>query len=193
EAYRDTGSGSPQQLFSVTGWENDTVYYDPPIAFSPGDVLDYHCDYDNPTSDYFFDGFSARHDEMCVTGGVYWRHGDRLPISDEISFGRGIVYTGSKSCSQVQACDEAIDYSNTTVHPTAYEQYDICVLSGCQTGAEAYTAFDNCRYTGCKDQCFTTTSDGTVIGLKLTDAACTSCVDAMCAAERDSCGTATCP
>src|ERR1043165_610494 len=104
EAYRENASSS-QQLFSVTGWENDTKYFDPPIAFQPGDVLDYQCDFDNTTSNYIFDGFSAKHDEMCVTGGIYYRHGDRMPLGNEITF--GAEATGSASCAQVQACDEA--------------------------------------------------------------------------------------
>lgn len=191
EAYRETGTGSPQQLFSVTGWENDTKYFDPPIAFQPGDTLDYHCDYDNTTSDYIFDGFSAKHDEMCVTGGIYWRNGDRMPLTNEITFGS--IPTGSASCTQVQACDEAIDYSNTSVTPTAYEQYDMCMNKGCPAATAAYQALDNCRFQSCKDACFTLDSNMIVVGLKTSDPACTSCVDTSCASQRDACPTTGCP
>jgi hypothetical protein len=192
QASKVTASGT-QKLFDVTGWENDTVYFDPPIQFQPGDTLDYQCEFDNTTSNYVFDGFSAKHDEMCVTGGIYYRHGDRMPLTDEITFGGGIVYTGSNSCEQIKACDEAIDYSNTSVTPTGYDQFDMCVLKGCQAGADAYQAFDGCRYTSCKNECFSLNGDGIVTGLKLQDAACVSCVDSMCATERDACPTATCP
>jgi len=178
----------------VTGWENDTVYYDPPIAFGPGDTLDFHCDYDNPTSEYFFDGFSARHDEMCVTGGVYFRHGDRLPITEEVTFGGGgIVFTGSNSCQQIAACDEAIDYSNWTQVPNPQQQFELCLIAGCNGAVSAYGAYDGCRYTMCKDECLTIESDGRLIDFKYDDPACTSCVGAKCAAERDACPTVTCP
>ena len=69
----------------------------------------------------------------------------------------------------------------------------MCLNKGCQAAANAYGALDNCRYTNCRDACFTTTSDGTVVGLKVNDSACTSCVDTSCATERDACPTATCP
>ena len=184
EAFKDTGTGTPQQLFSVTGWENDTVVFDPPVKFQPGDVLDYHCDYDNQTQNYVLDGFSAKHDEMCVTGGIYFRHGDRLPVGEELRFGRGIVYTGHNTCSQVKACDEAIDYTSTsTTPPTAYDQYEMCTAAGCDGGTKAYYAVDNCRFVNCKDQCFTYNADGFVVDFTYDDPACTSCSAAMCQAE----------
>jgi hypothetical protein len=193
QASKVTASGA-QKLFDVTGWENDTVYFDPPIPFAPGDTLDYQCEFNNTTPNYVFDGFSAKHDEMCVTGGIYYRNGDRMKLTDEITFGGGIVYTGTNSCQQIAACDEAIDYSAwSSGTPTPYDKFDMCVLSGCQAGASAYQDFDNCRYTSCKNECFTSDAMDRVIALKLTDAACTSCVDAMCATQRDACPTATCP
>ena len=192
QASRVTASGS-DQLFNVTGWENDTVYFDPPIAFQPGDTLDYSCEFNNTTTDYIFDGFSAKHDEMCVTGGIYYRHGDRLPIGEEITFGSGIVFTGSNSCSQIKACDEAIDYSNWTQNPTPDHQYELCLTAGCQAAVDVYGAFDECRYNMCKDECLTFTSDNMLIDFKYADAACISCVDANCAAQRDACPTASCP
>ncbi|HEY5922727.1 MAG TPA: hypothetical protein VIV11_13700 [Kofleriaceae bacterium] len=192
QASRVTANGS-DPLFSVTGWENDTVYFDPPIAFQPGDALDYTCEFNNTSSDYVFDGFSARHDEMCVTGGIYYRYGDRMPLSDEFTFGSGVQFTGSNSCSQIAACDEAIDYGNRDQTPTPYQQFELCLVAGCQAGANAYTALDICRSNMCKDECGTFAPDGILIDFKFDDPACTSCVDASCSAQRDACPSATCP
>jgi hypothetical protein len=192
QASRVTPSGS-EPLINVTGWENDTIYFDPPVAFQPGDFLDYQCEFNNTSSSYVFDGFSAKHDEMCVTGGIYYRHGDRMPIGDELTFGGGIVHIGSNSCEQIAACDAVIDYSNASITPTAYDQYDMCLLAGCQAGVEAYWALDNCRYINCKDSCGTFSSDGALIDFKPEDPACVSCSDAMCAAEVNACPAATCP
>lgn len=191
QASRVTASGS-EPLFNVTGWENDTVYFDPPIAFKPGDTLDYTCEFNNTSSDYIFDGFSAKHDEMCVTGGIYYRHGDRMALGDEITFGSGIQFTGSSSCSEIKTCDEAIDYSNQNQTPSPDHQYELCLVAGCQAGVEAYRNLDNCRYISCKDECLTLNSDGMVIDFKYDDPACTTCVDANCATQRDACPTATC-
>jgi hypothetical protein len=184
QASRVTATGS-EPLFNVTGWENDTVYFDPPISFQAGDTLDYTCEYDNPSSAYVFDGFSAKRDEMCVTGGIYYRYGDRMRIGDEITFSPG-VFTGSNSCSQIAACDDAIDWVNTNQTPTREQQYELCLIAGCQSAVDAYTALDSCRYMNCKDPCFT--GDFTPNA-----PACLTCVDASCAAQRDACPTATCP
>ena len=192
QASRVTATGS-EQLFNVTGWENDTVYFDPPIQFQPGDTLDYSCEFNNTTSNYIFDGFSAKHDEMCVTGGIYYRHGDRMAIGDEIGFGTGIQFTGSNSCSQIKACDEAIDWANWNQSPNPAQQFELCFVAGCQVGADTYGALDQCRFNHCKDECLTLNSDGLVIDFKFADAACTSCMDAMCTAERDACPAAACP
>ena len=191
QAFRDSGSGTPQQLFSVTGWENPTAVFDPPISIAPGDVIDYHCDYDNPTSDYVFDGFSARHDEMCVTGGIYYRpNADRLPLSEEMCFGKGIVYTGEKTCSQINACEQAIDFSSTL---DVGEQFDLCLTSGCDAGAKAYLPFDNCRWTMCRPDCYVNPTDTHVDGFKFSDPGCTACIESKCAALRDTCTASACP
>jgi hypothetical protein len=116
-----------------------------------------------------------------------------MPITEEVSFGRGIVFTGSKSCSAIKACDEAIDWSNWNQSPNPGQQYDVCMQSGCQAGADAYSDFDNCRYTHCKDECLTFDGNGGVIDFKFDDPACTSCATANCAPQRDACVMATCP
>lgn len=193
QAQRATGTGSPQPLFDLQGWENDTVVFDPPVSFAPNDFVDYRCEYDNPSASYVFDGFSARNDEMCVTGGIYFRYGDRLPIFDEFCFGEGIVYTGTNNCRQIEACDASIDWGNPNTTPTASAQYDFCMLSGCQAGADAYAPYDGCRWEMCRTSCFTLNPDGTIETLRLSDPACTSCVTSSCGALDAACNAATCP
>ncbi|HSD88952.1 MAG TPA: hypothetical protein VLB44_15600, partial [Kofleriaceae bacterium] len=194
QAFRDSGTGTPQTLFDVQGWENPTVMFDPPVTFNAGDVLDYHCDYDNQTSDYVFDGFSARHDEMCVTGGIYYRPGgDRLPLGDEIVWGRGVVYTGTNSCAQVDACSRAIDFSSWTTTPNPDQQFQVCLNSGCQAGGTAYHTLENCRWNNCRADCYVTAADDMPDGITFDSTACQACMDTHCAALRDACPTATCP
>jgi hypothetical protein len=186
QALHDRGDGAPVTLFDVQGWENDTVMYDPPVSVAPGDVIDFACQYNNPTNNYVFDGFSARNNEMCVTGGIYYRHGDRLPIQDEFCFGEGIVYSGTNSCLQINACEEAIDFSPTAA-TTPEGQFDLCVLAGCQSGADAFTAFDACRWDNCGQLCV-----DPVGGVKFTDPACVTCIDTSCAVLRDACTANAC-
>jgi len=188
----DRGDGAPEPLFSVTGWENPTAVFDPPISIAPGDVIDYQCDYDNPTGDYVFDGFSARHDEMCVTGGIYYRpHADRLLLSEEVCFGDDIVYTGAKTCTQLDACEAAIDFASPTLD--VGQQFELCMASGCNTGVRSFYSFEACRWKMCRAQCYVNATDTSIDGYKFADPACTTCLDAGCAGERDACAAATCP
>jgi hypothetical protein len=194
QAFHDTGSGSPEPLFSVQGWENPNQTFTPAVHLAANDIVDFHCDYDNLTPDWIFDGFSARHDEMCVTGGVYYRPGgDRLPLQDEVNFGRGVVYSGTSSCGQIESCMEAIDWSNWNASPQPGNQLDVCVLGGCQSAGDAFSRYNPCRYNMCQASCYTLASDGRIVGLRFGDPACVSCVDVNCAAARDACANATCP
>ena len=186
EALQDNGDGSPDVLFSVDGWENPNQMFEPARHIAAGDVIDFRCDYNNPTNAYVFDGFSARNDEMCVTGGMYYRpNGDRLPISQEINFGRGIVYSGTNTCTQVDACVAAIDFASTT--PPLGGQWDLCVLGGCQAGATAFSSLDACRWDKCNTSCYSN-----VDGFLFDDPTCLSCVDTNCATQRDACAASSC-
>ena len=189
-AYRDH-NGTRDKLFDVTGWENDTVIFDPPVQFQAGDVIDYQCDYNNTTSTPIFDGFSARRNEMCVTGGIYFRRGgDRLPLKDEVCFGRGVMFTGANSCSQVQACDAAIDFTNTTLG--SGDQLELCWAQGCNSATVAYQTLFSCRMEHCIADCWLNSTGNGIDGTAYASAACTSCSDANCPTERDACVSATC-
>jgi len=193
QAFRDTGDGTRSKLVDVQGWEVPNQVLDPPVHFAKNDILDFHCNYDNPTSSYIFDGFSARNNEMCVAASLYYRpNADRLPLQDEYNFGGGIVYSGTNSCTQIQACQEQIDWSAWSAPPLPDGRLDLCVLDGCQVGADTFTKLDNCRMDQCGARCYAS-KDGQITGLKLGDQDCVACVETNCSAVRDACATATCP
>ena len=191
EATHERVDGSREPLFSVDGWENPNQMFAPAVHIAANDIIDFRCDYENTTAEYIFDGFSARHDEMCVTGGVYYRPGgDRLPLTQEIAFGKGIVYTGTNSCTQIESCVAAIDFANTTLDPG--HQFDLCVVAGCQTGATAFTSYDSCRWNQCRASCYLNPTSNGVDGFLFADPACVTCLDTNCAGVRDACSAATC-
>lgn len=188
------GVGSPELIVDAPGWDEDTVTFDPPLELGPGDVLDIQCDYNNSTSEFVTDGASAKHDEMCVTGGLYYREGPRIPIEKEVCFG-GIVYSGTKSCMEVEQCDRAIDYGGWSpgMDPTPGDLYDGCINSGCQAGATAYIRYDSCRWDQCRQVCCTFDTNGQITAFTPDTTECTSCVETSCPGLRDSCVAATCP
>jgi hypothetical protein len=131
QAFRDTGNGTPSKLVDVQGWEVPNQVLDPPVHFAKNDILDFQCDYDNPTSSYIFDGFSARNNEMCVAASLYYRpNADRLPLQDEYNFGGGIVYSGTNSCTQIQACQSR----STGAHGVRRRCQTDGSISACSTG-----------------------------------------------------------
>lgn len=189
-AYKDH-NGMRTKLFDVSGWENDTVIFDTPIQFEAGDTIDYQCDYDNQTTTPFFDGFSARHNEMCVTGGIYFRRGgDRMPLKDEVCWGRDVMFTGTNSCGQVQACDAAIDFHNPSLG--SGPQLELCWAQGCNAATVAYQTLFSCEMANCIAECWTNSTGNGIDGTNYADPACTTCVAANCATERDGCAAATC-
>jgi hypothetical protein len=196
QVFVDHGGGTtPELVVDAHGWDEDTVVFDPPLALGAGDVLDVRCDYNNPTAEYVMDGSSAKHDEMCVTGGLYYRDGARLTVQDETCVGgEGVVFTGTKSCSQVAACDAAIDYSNWNTTPSPGFLWESCISSGCDAGGHAYLDLERCRWNSCRPVCYVNAQDnGVVDGVLFDTPECTSCVTASCGAVRDACNAQTCP
>jgi hypothetical protein len=185
--------GTMNRVLDVAGWDHDTVLFDPPLEIAAGDILDVQCHYNNPTAQHVTSGSSAKNDEMCVTGGLYYRDGPRLEIRDEVCWGEGIMYTGTQSCAQIEQCERAIDFSNWNVTPSPGLLYNACVVSGCQAGATAFAAYDTCRWQNCRPMCFAdATDDGHVSAVLYDTPECMSCVQQSCAAQRDACPTATC-
>ena len=197
--------GTRMQVFHATGterellldansWHADTQILETPVVLAAGDTIDYRCDYDNGSDRYVSDGPSATHDEMCVTGGIYIRRGaERMAFSDELCWGEGIVYEGSRSCTEVDACVAAIDFSRKEVSPAPIQLFDQCRLSACQRGGPAFDAFDSCRWFQCRSSCYVNPTDDSVDGLAFDTTACAGCIRDKCSAQLETCGTATCP
>jgi len=186
------GNGTLERVLDVHSWHDETVEFDPPLELAKGDVLDIQCHYDNQTTEHVFDGSSAKHSEMCVTGGLYYRDGARIAIRDEACVGRGTMWTGTKSCTEVQQCMQGLDYSNWNTVPTPGQLYQGCHIQACETGGQAFETYNTCRWNKCRTMCFVNATDDGATGIAFDAPECTSCVDAMCATERTTCSTATC-
>lgn len=180
------GGAAPRTIIDVTGWDADTIDYEPHIAVTAGQEIDFTCSYRNTGSTLIVDGPSAKRDEMCVLGALYYRPtAPRLPITDETcSSASSIVYQGTQTCSQTLPCGFAIDWNND---PAAADKYELCRVQTCNGSGHAYTALGDCIGQSCFGEC------ARVPGLSLDDPACSACVAASCSAERSACEAATCP
>jgi hypothetical protein len=182
-----------QLLADAQSWHADTVRIDPPLTIPAGSTIDYQCEFDNTTSQFIADGPSARNNEMCVVGGLYYvPNGARMNLQDEVCFGKDIVYGGTHSCADIRTCNAAIDYSQVSATPSPLHQNELCQISGCQSANTTFDTWGNCSLTKCKTECYDF-AGSTVVATKYADPACTSCDQTNCSAEASACAAQTCP
>jgi hypothetical protein len=66
-----TGDGTP--IFETETWDDpEFKVFDPPLALSQGETIDFLCEYDNPTSKTLIFGEKAEENEMCILSGRYF-------------------------------------------------------------------------------------------------------------------------
>jgi hypothetical protein len=181
---------SPLVLADLSSGDADTIEFDPAIAVTAGQVIDYQCDFVNNTDQLIVEGFSARRNEMCALAAYYYKPGgERMAFAEEVCWGSGVVYTGDGNCMQTQACDQAIDWGTWDQETGPAELYELCRVEACDA---SYGALDGCRWEMCP-QCFVKDAEERPTMLLYDDPACTACVGAMCADELSACQAHTCP
>jgi hypothetical protein len=179
-------------LADLVGWDTDSLHFEPAIDLPAGSIIEYSCDFRNDTGELIVEGPTATRNEMCATGGLYYKEqGERMLLGDEVCWGEGIVYTGADACMPTEACVQAIDWSDWETSPKPSERYELCRVKQCDA---TYDSFDACRWTMCRDTCFTVPSGSEYpTEYRPQDAACTGCLDTMCGAEREACVAHACP
>lgn len=147
EATLDRANGGasevePETLFATTAWE-DVVFdqYEPQVAISAGDAIEFHCDYRNHEDRAIIEGPSADANEMCMFIGLYY---PKLgPDVEACLVGdSGPVRAGTMTCGQALGC-EADDELGA-------EQ---CSLDVCAASSSSLNAVANCQIARCGAEC----------------------------------------
>ncbi|MCE9577166.1 MAG: hypothetical protein K8W52_28720 [Deltaproteobacteria bacterium] len=107
--YEATVVGASAPFYSGTAWEKVQVKtFEPGLVVHAGEVLDYHCDYDNPENRTVYQGARST-DEMCMLIGSYYPV-DRATAACTDAQGRSVgewVGNGTASCAATLTCLQA--------------------------------------------------------------------------------------
>lgn len=100
-----TGTTTVKTLYTNKDWENPiTKVFDPPLALTKGQWIDYQCHYTNPENRDVAQGFQTT-DEMCMFVGAYW------PKNAELEYcGRSLTAAGEDGRSYGDGTKTGADF-----------------------------------------------------------------------------------
>lgn len=176
DAPADGPSGSP--FYTSSDWENPAPLT-APLSISSGSRIRFECKYDNHsgTVDYY-QGFSAKDDEMCVFGAIYYpQMGDGYDYCvDPDRLGTGVA-----SCKDALHCRRACADEAAPGRGGLSPCIQACYAGSCPSATRDLLAVGHCSLARCSTECATRPS-----------AECDQCVDDKCAEEVNACNQSVC-
>ncbi|WP_437974163.1 hypothetical protein WMF11_37210 [Sorangium sp. So ce295] len=170
--------GTMRELYAHDRWEGvPSEEFSPFLEVKAGESLDYRCEFNNVEDRNIAQGLTSR-DEMCMLIGPYF---PRSPAYENCDTAEGLIAAtwygdGKTTCAEAFEClgnaqDDAAVYG--------------CVVNSCESVGPQLSAALACQMTGGNGACIEACSGE--------DAeACNTCVGEACAAEMETCQTATC-
>jgi hypothetical protein len=184
----DSDGNVLQQLYQSSDWENVNVQKYDDLHVSPGQMLDYRCNYDSHEDHTVLQGLTTK-DEMCMLIGAYTPHNTAFEYCspDGTSGAKGFSATfygsGTATCMDSVKCVEG-----ALATPQGGQQDDVlygCILNSCERAAKPFNAAVRCaalEFDGsCKSTCNGQMSDG-----------CRTCLESACATEMSGCAATSC-
>lgn len=182
----DASDAPLSELYRTTEWEEvEMDTFEPPMALTAGQKVDFQCDYQNTTDHTIFQGLSTK-DEMCMFLGLYYpkdRQTELCGLNAEWKgafWGATWIGQGAADGATTAAClGAAKDRSED-----GGESFFKCVFDSCPTINTQLSAAVRCLGTqglgACGPQCSTDA------------ASCKACIQTQCAESVSTLSKATC-
>ncbi|HEX8790550.1 MAG TPA: hypothetical protein VF765_06330 [Polyangiaceae bacterium] len=168
---------APKPFYTSNSWSS------PPnqqmsMTLPAGSHLRFECDYDNSsgTAEYF-QGQSALTNEMCMFIGTYYP--EMTQIADYCLSGPDMFGTGSVSCGDTLTCLEAcgsITFGRLGGGGVS-ECEQKCIVQSCPSASAPLVPVVECVRSSCSTEC----------GTGATGSGCSTCLQAKCASQAQSC------
>ena len=134
-------SGGTMPIAQTTNWDvTEPTRFDPPLAVSAGDKIEFDCDYQNDDPHPVTEGPSKNDNEMCLLLGSYWPRIDDPAFDVCAHKGSGPLLDGTATCGESLTCLAG------TTDPVAAEA---CAIDTCAGSSEAFNDLYSCIWLDC--------------------------------------------
>lgn len=172
------------EIYSTTSWKEPPVaYFDPPLAITAGQAIEYRCDYQSSAPHDVIHGLTEA-DEMCQLIGPYYPRDERLEACQDEDGGPAATWIGggSATCGQTLTCLKEA----APIEEDGGKEAWGCVLNSCPGAAEPVSDLVRCRLTRSRGEC----SDECEKGASAE--ACEECLSEECKEVVNACNCANC-
>jgi hypothetical protein len=169
-------------FYTSTDWNHPAEWTGGPMKLNAGTAIRWYCDYDNTAgSDEFFQGPSARTNEMCMFTGAYYPAMDAA--SEGCYSGMSMFGSGTATCGATLTCLQACPAGSA---PTKLGSgmgdvdpcWQKCFTQSCASASTPLLAQLNCLGANCAAEC----AAGN----------CSTCAQQKCLTQSIDCLNATC-
>lgn len=178
------GAAAPAQIYSTTTWKEPPVaIFNPPLAVTAGQAIEYRCSYQSTEPRDVIRGLGEA-DEMCQLIGPYYPRDMRLEACLDEDGGPAATWigNGSATCGQTLSC---LMMAPPIEEDGGKEAWG-CVLNSCPGAAEAVSELVRCRLTRGRGQC------SNECGGEALKEACETCLANACKDAVNACNCAEC-
>jgi hypothetical protein len=183
----DASDAQVKELYTTTSWEHVVSrHMDPPVTISPGQKIDFRCDYMNKENRAVSQGRTTR-DEMCMFIGLYYPKDTKSEVCsrtdgwDGRQLGGTWIGNGTAAGLATAACLQA-----ATLSTAAMGDFDKCVVSACPSISAQTSTAARCLASKGMGQC-----EAECAGTEITED-CRTCVRPHCTDVMTALAGATC-